>query len=177
MREKNQWSKTKSEPLALPLQEEQPQQDPLAQVEISTNTDGSGLQSDLPESDLLFYSKATLVYCGPHDSARRIWLRNWGKERHYPKEYFTLYSRSSGYYQACLPEGLEWWNSFLDKQAPFEIYCLFASCYASSTCASGQERMELLPHCLNDASQRGEIHLGSPLLWTSQDKKKAKSEP
>jgi hypothetical protein len=110
------------------------------------------------------YSKVTTTYHGVHDQARREWLRAWGKERDSPRHWFTIQSQSRGYYQAAIPEGKEAWKLFLENATPFDVYCFFVECYAgycfsTSKFTTIKEVAELLPHCLNEASERGEIKL------------------
>jgi hypothetical protein len=77
-------------------------------------------------------------------------------EHGYRDFWFTLHGQYSGYYQAGVPKTEEGWTNFLEKAVQYDVYCCFVAAYAP-----GQ-----LERLLNDAAARGEIKLGSGLLWT-----------
>lgn len=112
----------------------------------------------LDPAHLAIYSRETLRFQGPHDQARRAYLRTFGRERGYQAFWFTLHGSRSGYYQAGVPAGEEGWTHFLERAVQFDIYCAFIAAYAP-----GQ-----LEHFLEDAAARGEIKLGMDmgLTWT-----------
>ena len=112
----------------------------------------------LVPASLAIYSRETLRFQGPHDLARRDYLRTFGRERGYQAFWFTLHGSRSGYYQAGVPAGEEGWTHFLERAVQFDMYCAFIAAYAP-----GQ-----LEHFLEDAAARGEIKLGMDmgLTWT-----------
>lgn len=114
--------------------------------------------------DLTHYSRANLIFHGWHDNARRAWLAEWGQEHGYPKEWLSIQSKSSGWYQVCVPKGEEAWKTFLEDGTPFDVYCLFLT--YSYMCSDLDKKMRYLPDHLNDAVERGEIG-PSDIAWTS----------
>lgn len=103
----------------------------------------------LDPASLASYSRETLRHLGPHDQARRAYLRTFGSGRGYQAFWFTLHGSRSGYYQAGVPAGEEGWTHFLERAVQYDIYCAFIAAYAP-----GQ-----LEHFLTDAAERGEIKL------------------
>jgi hypothetical protein len=130
-----------------------------AQTPVESCADLSPESLDTPqELDLTLFSRETLKFHGPHDDARREWLRSWAEEHGYKKYNFTLHGRYSGYYQSGVAEGVEGWDNFLAKAVQYDIYC----CYISA-CAP-----QPLSFYLEDAVQRGELpawELNDELLW------------
>src|SRR6266567_63143 len=112
----------------------------------------------LDAASLTTYSRETLCFQGPHDQARRAWLRTFAQGRGYQAFWFTLHGSRSGYYQAGVPAGEEGWTHFLERAVQFDIYCAFIAAYAPG----------LLEQFLADAAARGEITLGmdTGLPWT-----------
>jgi hypothetical protein len=104
----------------------------------------------LDPAHLATYSRDSLRYLGPHDQARRAYLRTFGHVRGYQAFWFTLHGSRSGSYQAGIPAGEEGWTHFLERAVQFDIYCAFIAAYAP-----GQ-----LEYFLTDAARRGEITLG-----------------
>lgn len=108
---------------------------------------------------LAIYSRESLRFKGPHDQARRAYLRDFARERGHQAFWFTIHGSRSGYYQAGVPAGEEGWTHFLEVAVQFDIYCAFIAAYAP-----GQ-----LEQFLTDAAARGEIKLerDTGLAWMS----------
>jgi hypothetical protein len=114
-------------------------------------------QETLNPANLTTYARDTLTSQGPHDQARRAWLRSFAQERGYKDFWFTIYGQRSGNYQAGVPAGEEGWTHFLEKAVQYDVYCCFIAAYTP-----GQ-----LEHLLKDAAARGEIKLDSMVLTPS----------
>lgn len=95
--------------------------------------------------DLLTYSRESLRYQGPHDQARRAWLRTFAEQGGYRDFWFTMHGQYSGYYQTKVLS----WTRFLEGAVQYEIYC----CYVAAVAPGQLERR------LTDAAKRGEIKL------------------
>jgi hypothetical protein len=134
-----------------------------AQIPGESHADVRPGSLDTPqELDLTLFSRETLTFHGPHDEARRSWLRSWAEEQGYKKYNFTLHGRYSGYYKTAVGEGPERWDGFLSNAVQFDVYC----CYISA-CAS-----QPLSFYLEDAVKRSEIpewELNDKLLWKPSD--------
>jgi hypothetical protein len=106
--------------------------------------------------DLATYSRDNLKHQGPHDQARRSWLREWAEKRGYEGFHFTLHGKYSGYYQTGIAKGKEDWTNFLEKAVQYDVYC----CYIAAL------KQHPLQDYLEDAERRGEIRfLNDTLVW------------
>ena len=110
--------------------------------------DGTLVSTEPETLDLLTYNRESLRYQGPHDQARRAWLREWAQAHNWPRSWFTMHGKYSGYYKTCVLPGGEGWTGFLEKAVQYDIYCMFVAAFTPGI---------PLEHYLQDASQRGEI--------------------
>jgi len=119
--------------------------------ETSEGEQDGMLVSTEPEAlDLLTYNRESLRYQGPHDQARRAWLREWAQAHNWPRSWFTMHGKYSGYYKTCVLPGGEGWTGFLEKAVQYDIYCMFVAAFTPGI---------PLEHYLQDALARGEIKL------------------
>src|SRR6266487_6367211 len=95
------------------------------------------------------------------DAGRRAWLRAWAEMRDYPRSWFTMHGKYSGYYKTGILPGKEGWARFLEHGGYYEVYCLFVAVFTPQI---------PLEHYLQDAAQRGEIELDGVRAWTPESR-------
>lgn len=136
----------------------QDQVEPEPALAPQAGTESHAQDQALDLASLAIYSRETLRFKGPHDQARRGYLRTFARERGHQALWFTIHGSRSGYYQAGVPAGEEGWAHFLERAVQFDIYCAFIAAYAPGH----------LEQFLTDAAARGEIKLESDmsLTWT-----------
>jgi hypothetical protein len=139
---------------AIPQDQVEAEPKPTPKAVPESHTENQALEP----ASLTTYSRETLRFQGPHDQARRAYLRAFAQERGYQAFWFTIHGSRSGYYQAGIPAGEEGWTHFLERAMQFDIFCAFIATYAPGK----------LEQFLTDAAARGEIRLGMDmgLTWT-----------
>jgi hypothetical protein len=144
------------EPTAPELQPSTPAPAPV----IQDRQQDSQAPDDL--DSLGVYTRETLKHQGPHDQARRAWLKRWAQGRGYATFWFTVHDKYSGYHQTSIPAGPENWANFLERAVQFDVYCCFVAALGRND----------LKYYLEDAEKRGQIRLDyMSLVWKASNHK------
>jgi DNA-directed RNA polymerase subunit RPC12/RpoP len=122
-----------------------PAQDDQATARDTSSTPEQAEQPQTPPDDLMVYSTRT-VQRGPHDHARRDWLRKWAAEHQYKPLRFTSYYKQT-YRQPVAAFDEKQWKQFLEQAGARDIYYAFIAAYAPQP----------LQHYIEDAQAREEI--------------------